>query len=82
MSSVDAKELGQFEMFPRHDKEFRFDRIDVSNITDEGYLGIFETLRIFLPLLKTSRENPNATLLTNFVGALKLDLLEKIWPPL
>jgi hypothetical protein len=69
-------------MFSWHDEEFHFDRIDVSNIADNGYLGIFETLRVFLPLLKTLRENPNAILLTSFVGALKLDLLEENWPPL
>lgn len=46
-----------------------FDRIEVSNIVDEGYLGIFGTLTMFPPLLKKPNVNPHAALITLFFNA-------------
>ncbi|KAK7755620.1 hypothetical protein SLS62_002229 [Diatrype stigma] len=46
-----------------------FDRIDVSNISDAGYLGINDTLKIFAPLLQISSINRHATLVTLFLNA-------------
>lgn len=41
----------------------------VSNIADEGYLGIRGTLAALTPLLEPSERNPNATLITLFLNA-------------
>lgn len=49
-----------------------FDRIEVSNIADEGYLGLSTTLRTFAPLLKDRTLNPHATLITLFLNACEL----------
>ncbi|KAL9095922.1 MAG: hypothetical protein Q9165_001920 [Trypethelium subeluteriae] len=46
-----------------------FDRIDCSNIADEEYLGIKQTLATVGPLLKPKSENPRATILTLFLNA-------------
>ncbi|KAL2815217.1 hypothetical protein BDW59DRAFT_166890 [Aspergillus cavernicola] len=46
-----------------------FDRIEVSNIADNNWLGIKETLGITLPLLRTPAQNPHATLITLFMSA-------------
>ncbi|TVY19932.1 hypothetical protein LARI1_G002648 [Lachnellula arida] len=46
-----------------------FDRIEVSNIADMGYLGPHKTLFTFGPLLKTKSQNTHATLLTLFLNA-------------
>ncbi|KAI0185492.1 hypothetical protein EV127DRAFT_348191 [Xylaria flabelliformis] len=46
-----------------------FDRIEVSNICDSGYLGIATTLKTFGPLLRSSSANPHATLITTFLNA-------------
>ncbi|MCJ1307220.1 hypothetical protein MMC25_000866 [Agyrium rufum] len=48
----------------------RFDRIEVSNIGDRGYLGPQMTLATFGPLLKIKAENPHATLLLLFLNAI------------
>ncbi|KAI0515446.1 hypothetical protein F5B22DRAFT_636473 [Xylaria bambusicola] len=46
-----------------------FDRIEVSNICDAGYLGIDKTLKTFGPLLCKPQVNPHATLITTFLNA-------------
>ncbi|RYP29499.1 hypothetical protein DL767_006689 [Monosporascus sp. MG133] len=46
-----------------------FDRIDVSNICDMGYLGIDTTLKTFAPLLQLPSVNQHATLVTLFLNA-------------
>ncbi|KAI9651810.1 MAG: hypothetical protein M1829_002440 [Trizodia sp. TS-e1964] len=46
-----------------------FDRIEVSNIGDRGYLGPQATLAIFGPLLKPKSQNPHATLIVLFLNA-------------
>ncbi|KAI6080278.1 hypothetical protein F4821DRAFT_273945 [Hypoxylon rubiginosum] len=46
-----------------------FDRIDVGNICDNGYIGIESTLKTFGPLLQPSSINPHATLVTLFLNA-------------
>ncbi|OCL12153.1 hypothetical protein AOQ84DRAFT_420874 [Glonium stellatum] len=50
-----------------------FDRIEVSNITDRGYLGPQLTLSVFGPLLKPKSQNPKATLLALFLNAVHED---------
>ncbi|CZR65732.1 uncharacterized protein PAC_15632 [Phialocephala subalpina] len=47
----------------------RFDRIEVSNITDLCHLGPAATLSTFGPMLKRKAQNPHATLLTLFINA-------------
>lgn len=49
-----------------------FDRIEVSNIADEAYLGLFRTLGTFAPLLKHHSVNPQATLITLFLNACEI----------
>ena len=49
--------------------ENRFDRIEVSNIGDVGYIGLGDVLGNFGPLLKWPSENPNATLITLIMNA-------------
>ncbi|KAK5627367.1 hypothetical protein RRF57_003082 [Xylaria bambusicola] len=46
-----------------------FDRIEISNICDAGYLGIKKTLKTFTPLLCKPSVNPHATLVTTFLNA-------------
>jgi hypothetical protein len=41
----------------------------VSNISDNGYLGIHRTLALMVPLLQWPRVNPHATLITLFMNA-------------
>ncbi|KAI0904588.1 hypothetical protein F4823DRAFT_628512 [Ustulina deusta] len=60
---VDAQRL------PMSLTEKGFDRIDVGNISDEGYLGINMTLKTFAPLLQPVSINPHATLITLFLNA-------------
>lgn len=48
-----------------------FSRIDVSNISDSGWLGIHRTLAYMIPLLQSPRENPHATLITLFMNAVE-----------
>ena len=55
--------------------------MQVSNITDRGYLGPGITLDTFGPLLKLKTQNPNATLVALFLNAMHeahspLDLLK------
>ncbi|RDW81293.1 uncharacterized protein DSM5745_04850 [Aspergillus mulundensis] len=58
-------------------KEDVYDRVDrlifvrtqVSNISDLGFLGIPKTLYYTMPLLRSPRNNPHATLITKFMNA-------------
>jgi hypothetical protein len=68
--SIDTEELGKLATSPWHDNDFRFDRIDVSNITEGSYLGIRSILLVFSPLLRTPEENPFAILVISFVRVL------------
>ncbi|KAI8961484.1 hypothetical protein F5Y11DRAFT_326332 [Daldinia sp. FL1419] len=49
--------------------ETKFDRIDVSNITDGYYLGIHDTLEKIGPLLQPTVINRHATLIALFLNA-------------
>ncbi|TVY43017.1 hypothetical protein LOCC1_G004360 [Lachnellula occidentalis] len=51
--------------------EHSFDRIEVSNIADSGYLGPVKTLGTFSALLKQPSQNPHATLITLFLNAVE-----------
>ncbi|KAI1394162.1 uncharacterized protein F4822DRAFT_39208 [Hypoxylon trugodes] len=46
-----------------------FDRIEVSNISDAGYLGMAKVIGFIGPLLKPRNENPHATLVALFLNA-------------
>ncbi|KAF4990604.1 hypothetical protein FGRMN_8363 [Fusarium graminum] len=59
---VDACEL------PGQVQDHLFDRIEVSNISDQGYLGIHQTVGIMSPLLRAPSVNPHATLVTLFMN--------------
>ncbi|KAI1779819.1 hypothetical protein F4818DRAFT_154522 [Hypoxylon cercidicola] len=50
-------------------KPATFDRIEVSNISDTGYLGMPGTIGYIGHLLKQPDENPNATLVALFLNA-------------
>ena len=54
----------------RHFCSYRFDRIDLSNITDSMYLGS-NIISSFAPFLKSPAENPHATILTLYMNTLK-----------
>jgi hypothetical protein len=62
---VDAASLPQFV------EPECFDRIEVSNISDQGWLGIHRTLFYMIPLLQNPIENPHATLITLFMNAVE-----------
>ncbi|KAH0565170.1 hypothetical protein GP486_001434 [Trichoglossum hirsutum] len=49
--------------------KYYFDRIEVSNIGDRGYIGPQTTLSTFGPLLKRKTQNSHATLLALFLNA-------------
>ncbi|KAH6635040.1 hypothetical protein B0J18DRAFT_417793 [Chaetomium sp. MPI-SDFR-AT-0129] len=55
---------------PKHVEASSFDRIDVSNISDAGYLGLYRTLNTMIPLLTTPSTNRHATLITFFMNAI------------
>ncbi|RAK96064.1 DUF4470 domain-containing protein [Aspergillus ibericus CBS 121593] len=59
---------------PGHLISNSFSRIEVSNISDAGYLGIHEALFSMLPLLQTPLDNPHATLITLFMNAVEESL--------
>ncbi|KAJ5389499.1 uncharacterized protein N7496_000567 [Penicillium cataractarum] len=63
--------LLNFDAFdlPDHLDAGSFSRIDVSNISDIGWLGIHRTLYLMVPLLQTPAQNPHATLITLFMNA-------------
>ncbi|KAL2833788.1 hypothetical protein BDW59DRAFT_156589 [Aspergillus cavernicola] len=48
-----------------------FSRIEVSNISDYGWIGIHRTLGFMTPLLQTPLMNPHATLITLFMNAVE-----------
>ncbi|RKL09244.1 hypothetical protein BFJ68_g9189 [Fusarium oxysporum] len=52
---------------PNHLDE-SFDRIDVSNISDSGYLGAHRTVALRAPLLRVPPTNPHAILITLFMN--------------
>ncbi|KAF2174400.1 hypothetical protein K469DRAFT_756748 [Zopfia rhizophila CBS 207.26] len=56
------------ESLPDHLEDRTFSRIEVSNISDGGYLGIAKTLWIFGRLLDSPHDNPHATLVTLFMN--------------
>ncbi|OBS28259.1 hypothetical protein FPOA_02200 [Fusarium poae] len=53
---------------PNHLAKQRFDRIEVSNISDGAYLGINTTVSILSPVLEPPSVNPHATLITLFMN--------------
>ena len=64
----DASDLPQYlKGLPR--KQSLFDRIEVSNIIDRGYVGLERTLTTLAPWLKPADVNPHATLLGLFLNA-------------
>ncbi|GKZ30148.1 hypothetical protein AbraIFM66950_008007 [Aspergillus brasiliensis] len=56
---------------PDHLEPESFSRIDVSNISDGGWLGIHRTLLYMIPLLQPPIKNPHATLITLFMNAIE-----------
>ncbi|KAM5479540.1 hypothetical protein McanCB56680_005468 [Microsporum canis] len=58
-------------------EENAFSRIEVSNISDRGWLGIHRTLELMVPLLQTSLENPHASLITLFLNAVDETLTDQ-----
>ena len=60
---LDARELAKFL------DDFDFDRVDVSNMTDRGWLGVETVLESFGPLLKRKNDNPHATITGLFLNA-------------
>ncbi|KKK20834.1 hypothetical protein ARAM_004716 [Aspergillus rambellii] len=62
---VDASDL------PQYVEKDSFSRIEVSNISDAGWLGIHRTLYLMVPLLETPLDNPHATLITLFMNAVE-----------
>lgn len=42
----------------------------MSNITDAGYLGTRETLRLLSPLLQPPHENSHATIISTYLNAI------------
>lgn len=62
--NVDADELCQCL------GDQRFDRIESANIADNCYLGVGRVLEALGPLLRGSKHNPNATLITLFMNAI------------
>ncbi|OJJ76995.1 hypothetical protein ASPBRDRAFT_49989 [Aspergillus brasiliensis CBS 101740] len=71
--SLTLLQLNAVEL-PNHLDANHFDRIEVSNISDQGYLGIHKTLRAMVPLLQKPVDNPHATLITLFLNAVKESL--------
>ncbi|KAK1624557.1 hypothetical protein BDP81DRAFT_437802 [Colletotrichum phormii] len=53
-----------------------FNRIEVSNIPDAGYLGIHRTLDLMVPLLQSPLINPHATLITLFMNTVDENITE------
>ncbi|ETN45854.1 uncharacterized protein HMPREF1541_00035 [Cyphellophora europaea CBS 101466] len=46
-----------------------YNRIEVPNVSDAGYLGIRATVQALAPLLQPRHQNPHATLITLFLNA-------------
>ncbi|KAL4781287.1 hypothetical protein BJX76DRAFT_363731 [Aspergillus varians] len=62
---------------PNHLDKDCFSRIDVSNISDMGWVGIYHTLHLMIPLLQTRAQNPYATLITLFMNAVEETLTDQ-----
>jgi hypothetical protein len=43
--------------------------VQVSNITDQPYLGTYQTLTLLSPLLQSPTKNPHATLISLYLNA-------------
>ncbi|KAF2444501.1 MYND finger family protein [Karstenula rhodostoma CBS 690.94] len=54
---------------PKHVDGSKFDRIEISNICDRGYMGPESCVRTFGPMLKDKGENSKASLLMLFMNA-------------
>ncbi|KAF1831410.1 hypothetical protein BDW02DRAFT_531923 [Decorospora gaudefroyi] len=70
-----------------------YDRIEVSNISDAGYMGTHRTLSLFAPLLQHKTQNVHATMITCYLNAVmetmkmaeaytfpEFDFLERLMP--
>ncbi|KAE9365085.1 hypothetical protein N431DRAFT_473171 [Stipitochalara longipes BDJ] len=66
---VDAAELPGVLTVVGKDQQHSFDRIEVSNIVDESYLGTAKTISTFAPLLQPKSLNPDAAILTLYLNA-------------
>ncbi|EFQ96687.1 hypothetical protein MGYG_08610 [Nannizzia gypsea CBS 118893] len=64
-------------LLPDFLEENTFSRIEVSNISDGGWLGIHRTLGSMVPLLQTPLENPHACLITLFLNAVDETLTDQ-----
>lgn len=64
LHQLDAREL------PKFLDDFDFDRVDVSNLTDGGWLGAETVLESFGPLLKRKSVNAHATITGLFLNAI------------
>lgn len=62
---------------PSHLDRDSFSRVDVSNISDMGWLGIHRTLDLMIPLLQTPAQNPHATMITLFMNAVEETLTDE-----
>lgn len=51
-------------------EKMKFDRVEVANIVEMHYLGLGKTLQSCGTLLKTTAENPHATLIAHFMNAI------------
>ncbi|RGP78863.1 set and mynd domain-containing 3 [Fusarium longipes] len=71
LCQVDASDL------PDHLEERTFDRIEVSNISDRGYLGIHQTVGIMSLLLRAPSVNPHATLITLFMNVVDENMTQR-----
>ncbi|KAF5962848.1 hypothetical protein FBULB1_13786 [Fusarium bulbicola] len=67
---VDAADL------PAHVQKGSLNRIEVSNISDEGYLGIHRTVGLMVPLLRSPVCNPHATLITLFMNLIEENMTQ------
>ncbi|KAJ4365373.1 hypothetical protein N0V95_000520 [Ascochyta clinopodiicola] len=61
--NMDARDIGHYL------DDMKFDRIEISNICDRGYVGPHTCLQVFAQLLKSNSQNPKATLLMLFINA-------------
>ncbi|KAF2797239.1 hypothetical protein K505DRAFT_358599 [Melanomma pulvis-pyrius CBS 109.77] len=67
--AIDGRKLPSY--FKTEQGPILFDRIEVSNICDRGYVGPATVLQSFGPLLKPKSQNPKATLLMLFINAVR-----------
>ncbi|KAF4594736.1 hypothetical protein GQ602_000349 [Ophiocordyceps camponoti-floridani] len=71
MHNTDARVL------PYYLEDRKFNRIEVSNICDAGYIGFDHTLCLYADYLQHPEENPHATLIGTFINGVKeVSLLE------